>query len=35
MINRAYNALKLKGSQVKEIFHIAADRYIIVSKEFI
>lgn len=35
MINKAYNAVKLKGSNIREIFHIHADKYIIVSNEYI
>lgn len=33
IINEAYNALKLKTTEIKELFHIGADRFIIVTNE--
>lgn len=34
-ISQAYNAVKLKGSDVRKIFHLKLDRYIIVTNELI
>lgn len=35
IINEAYNAVKLKGTEVREFFHIAADRFLLITNEHI
>lgn len=31
MINHAYNAVKLKGSDIRKIFHIKTDKYLLIT----